>query len=526
MNTQAVAALPPETITLAPRAPDTGSGSSFVALLSPPTPPPSAPASAPPSAAPANQASTNQASNDQASNNQAPANQAPADTQQSAATPANGSSALMTSFRLWPHHAATEARKKLDDANTVATAAAAPPPLLQLAPIGGAPAAAGAAAAQSAATATPAVAGLTPSLPAALPPMTLDPSTMAGVATGAPTNTASGAPTLPNAAAALAAATATALPSPAPAPSSAAATPQAAPPAAPSAAAPASGATAFAAMAATLGARVAAGAPALNAPPRVTLADLSASGDKQTTAAPLPPAIHSASTLETLQGLAKPPAAPTATLDAAADDKMLVGQAKDLASAVTAPLDHTADAGTSDTASSAAPAATNDTQASPPPVLAPAPAMPAAAAPAPLAPVMVHAAEQVVLGLRQAVRDGDNHIQIQLQPAELGAVDVKLSVNHDGRVTMVVSADRSDTLNLLRQDSGALTQALRDAGLQADSSSLSFNLRGGTSFQQQASQNGNGSGAGASSADSELNSATLPMASLQRRHAGSLDIHV
>ena len=49
--------------------------------------------------------------------------------------------------------------------------------------------------------------------------------------------------------------------------------------------------------------------------------------------------------------------------------------------------------------------------------------------------------------------------------ADLGAVDVKLNINHDGRVTMVVSADRSDTLNLLKQDASSLTQALRDAGL-------------------------------------------------------------
>jgi flagellar hook-length control protein FliK len=129
------------------------------------------------------------------------------------------------------------------------------------------------------------------------------------------------------------------------------------------------------------------------------------------------------------------------------------------------------------------------------------------------------------VSVRQAVSSGSDHIQIQLQPADLGAVDVKLSINHDGRVTMVVSADRSDTLNLLQQDSGTLAQALRDAGLQTDSSSLSFNLRGGYQFgQQQGTSNGpaladDGSAGGIDGIDA------VPTTTL-RAHAGSLDIHV
>ncbi|HTZ81367.1 MAG TPA: flagellar hook-length control protein FliK, partial [Stellaceae bacterium] len=57
-------------------------------------------------------------------------------------------------------------------------------------------------------------------------------------------------------------------------------------------------------------------------------------------------------------------------------------------------------------------------------------------------------------------------------------VDVKLELTHDGRLTAVISADRSDTLMMLQRGSGELQQALRDAGVQADSGSLSFNLRG------------------------------------------------
>jgi hypothetical protein len=66
---------------------------------------------------------------------------------------------------------------------------------------------------------------------------------------------------------------------------------------------------------------------------------------------------------------------------------------------------------------------------------------------------------------------------------------------------------------------------LRDAGLQADSSSLSFNLRGGFSFNQQAFQGGAPGGIAPSAADHGLSDIALPAAT-QRRHAGSLDIHV
>lgn len=90
---------------------------------------------------------------------------------------------------------------------------------------------------------------------------------------------------------------------------------------------------------------------------------------------------------------------------------------------------------------------------------------------------VIPAGEQVAVQLKQAAANGTNEIQIQLKPASLGTIDVKLNVNHDGRLTAVISADRSDTLNLLKQDSGNLQQALRDAGFSADSGSLSFNLR-------------------------------------------------
>jgi len=134
--------------------------------------------------------------------------------------------------------------------------------------------------------------------------------------------------------------------------------------------------------------------------------------------------------------------------------------------------------------------------------------------------------EQVAFTLRQAA-DGDggvNTINIQLKPASLGAIQVKLDVDHDGKISAVISADRSDTLNLLRQDSQGLEQALRDAGLKADSGSLSFNLRG---EQQAFSQAPSGGSTAPSMApqSSRLTGADIP-APRYSRHLGALDIEV
>jgi len=103
-----------------------------------------------------------------------------------------------------------------------------------------------------------------------------------------------------------------------------------------------------------------------------------------------------------------------------------------------------------------------------------APAMETAAMPT----VAASALDQVAARLSQGSKLGLSQIEIQLKPASLGAVDVKIELTHDGRVSAVISADRSDTLMQLQRGSGELQQALKDAGLQTDNGSLSFSLRG------------------------------------------------
>ena len=100
--------------------------------------------------------------------------------------------------------------------------------------------------------------------------------------------------------------------------------------------------------------------------------------------------------------------------------------------------------------------------------------------------------EQVAVQIQRAVGQGADRISIQLNPEELGRIEVKLEMK-DGRMTAMISADRQETLDMLQRDARGLIQTLQNAGLQTDQGSLSFNLRGGDAQaqNQQPGQGGN-----------------------------------
>jgi len=102
--------------------------------------------------------------------------------------------------------------------------------------------------------------------------------------------------------------------------------------------------------------------------------------------------------------------------------------------------------------------------------------------------------DQVNVKISKALLAGVDKIKIQLRPAELGRIEVKLELSNDGRAAAVVTADNKDTLELLRRDASELQRALSDAGLNLDQNDLEFNLKG--QEQQTADNNSQGSGNG------------------------------
>lgn len=87
-------------------------------------------------------------------------------------------------------------------------------------------------------------------------------------------------------------------------------------------------------------------------------------------------------------------------------------------------------------------------------------------------------------------------IDVRLDPAELGRVQVSLEVSADNKVTAVVAADNHATLADLVRSARELERALQDAGLDLDSGGLSFDLA--DSGANAKGEDGGGSGRSAS----------------------------
>lgn len=99
--------------------------------------------------------------------------------------------------------------------------------------------------------------------------------------------------------------------------------------------------------------------------------------------------------------------------------------------------------------------------------------------------------EQVAVQIQRAAEQGASRISIELDPAELGRVEVRLDVDRNGMVAASVVAERPETLDLLKKDQRSLETALQNAGLSTDSANLSFSLREGNKGGQEA-HDGNG----------------------------------
>jgi hypothetical protein len=153
------------------------------------------------------------------------------------------------------------------------------------------------------------------------------------------------------------------------------------------------------------------------------------------------------------------------------------------------------------------------------------------------------ATDQVTVQLQRSIKDGDGSISMQLRPEELGRIDIKLDIDKDGAVNATITADRPQTLELLQRDSHTLERALQDAGLQTNSNSLSFGLRGdggqGYSQQQQQQQQsgdagGNGGGSsgqrrgvrGVAAAEDDVTSSAMMVLRRYQAPSGRVDVRI
>lgn len=88
------------------------------------------------------------------------------------------------------------------------------------------------------------------------------------------------------------------------------------------------------------------------------------------------------------------------------------------------------------------------------------------------------------------INKSNGRIEVVLEPASLGKVEIKIDFHADGKTSMAVSAERKETLDLLQKDAKYFEKILADSGIKADSGSLSFNLRNPNNGTELANGNG------------------------------------
>lgn len=114
------------------------------------------------------------------------------------------------------------------------------------------------------------------------------------------------------------------------------------------------------------------------------------------------------------------------------------------------------------------------------------------------------ASEQVQVAITRAMEDGTDRITLQLDPADLGRVEVKMELSADGRTQVSFLVDKAETLDMLARDARSLERSLQEAGLKTDAGGMEFNLRQQPQFtDNDADKNGGNAGAGASTAGAE-----------------------
>ncbi|MDG2032332.1 MAG: flagellar hook-length control protein FliK [Rhodospirillales bacterium] len=85
--------------------------------------------------------------------------------------------------------------------------------------------------------------------------------------------------------------------------------------------------------------------------------------------------------------------------------------------------------------------------------------------------------EQISVQIQKAIHQGNDKVNIKLNPAHLGRVEVRMDIGKDGQLSAVILAERPETLDMLQKDVRGLERALQQAGLDTNSNSFNFGLK-------------------------------------------------
>jgi flagellar hook-length control protein FliK len=94
-------------------------------------------------------------------------------------------------------------------------------------------------------------------------------------------------------------------------------------------------------------------------------------------------------------------------------------------------------------------------------------------------------ADALAIAIAAKSAGGAHQFDIRLDPAQLGRVDVRLSMDNAGRAQAHLAAEKPETLAMLQRDQGLLVKSLKEQGIDLGGNGLQFSLKG------QERQNGN-----------------------------------
>lgn len=121
--------------------------------------------------------------------------------------------------------------------------------------------------------------------------------------------------------------------------------------------------------------------------------------------------------------------------------------------------------------------------------------------------------QMVAATLQKGAASGEaKSIRIQLDPPELGRVEIRMEFGKDKAVKAVLTAEKPETFMMLQRDAQLLERALQEAGLEADGDSLSFELaQDNQDFNQDGRHDGsrNKTGKGGNEDEEEIIEATM-----------------
>ena len=83
---------------------------------------------------------------------------------------------------------------------------------------------------------------------------------------------------------------------------------------------------------------------------------------------------------------------------------------------------------------------------------------------------------------------GETRFEIRLDPADLGKVDVRLTIGSDGQTRAHLFVERPETLDMFMRDQRLMERSLMQSGLNLDKQGLEFSLMDGQDQGQQMAQ--------------------------------------